>query len=385
METELFYTNSAYPTFLSKKNIWEHLLNNYEGRRYTWWNNINFKNNRIYKNFFKIYEKERLYDLIGILLKILLRLLISPFRFFVTWLYFIDISWTLHTLKTKEGIKELKFLRTYELVTSYRIFSLLLPLEFKNFIIRNKDNVYEDYPSGKSLLYLNNITSIYMYFISHIFMLPYYVAFRRWENIIFLSSSYRCMYNRVSILLPFDEYAYRINNNIPHDISKVKQLFRKKKTSKILRGLLILIYIIFEHVWVLENFYSTLSSFLKKPGTSNIIPSQHIYESDKFPTIHEPLKVGFRGICEGIYNIYRYKSDFRSVTSFCLTGFITRSMPDTLNKHLTPVLVSDSNKGFYVLRPLEALSQGENISFYYYNLYSHVKAIDYLSLIFLEK
>ena len=232
METELFYTNSAYPTFLSKKNIWEHLLNNYEGRRYTWWNNINFKNNRIYKNFFEIYEKERLYDLIGILLKILLRLLISPFRFFVTWLYFIDISWTLHTLKTKEGVKELKFLRTYELVTSYRIFSLLLPLKFKNFIIRNKDNVYEDYPSGKSLLYLNNITSIYMYFISHIFMLPYYVAFRRWENIIFLTSSYRCMYNRVSILLPFDEYAYRINNNIPHDISKIKQLFRKKKNFK---------------------------------------------------------------------------------------------------------------------------------------------------------
>ena len=249
----------------------------------------------------------------------------------------------------------------------------------------NKDNVYGDYPSGKSLLHLNNITSIYMYFISHIFMLPYYVAFRRWENIIFLTSSYRCMYNRVSMLLSPDEHAYRINNNIPHDTLKIKQLFRKKKTSKISRSLLILMYIICEHVWVLENFYFTLSIFLQSPGTRNVIPSQHIYESGKFPTIHESLSIGFRGICEGIYNLQYYKSEFRSVTSFCLTGIMSRSRPDTLNKHLTPVLVNDSNKGFYVLRPLEALSQGKNISFYYYNLYSHTKAIDYLSLIYLEK
>ena len=62
-----------------------------------------------------------------------------------------------------------------------------------------------------------------------------------------------------------------------------------------------------------------------------------------------------------------------------------RSILDLPKSYITPVIIKSNSKGLYVLRPIEVISRIPNVYMYYYDAYSHVKTIDCLSLMFLER
>ena len=109
--------------------------------------------------------------------------------------------------------------------------------------------------------------------------------------------------------------------------------------------------------------------------------SKHNFVIKDLPTINEPLSIGYKSIYKYVFDI-----DFRYITTFYLnTGNWLRYMYNEPKPHHNIFLINDKEKGFLVLRPLETITRNNKMYLYYYNPYSHVKIIDYLSLIFLEK
>lgn len=369
---------------LSISEIWNHFISEYRNRISNLIKKINLNNLYVWCNLREIYEENRWYDIVGILIILLLRLFIIPFKLLVTWIYFIDIFYNLCKLSNKVPKNELKLLKIYELICNYKYFDLILPLRVKNYILQQKYKVYLDDIFQNKKMHITTI--LYFYFISGIFISTYYTAFRRWENIIFLVSTNRHMYNLCSEVPLFNEYIYRHNNSIPHDINQIQHTIRKKKTRKLQQVLLLLIYITFEHIWVIDNFCYQFIKILTFPGTRRTMPPKNDNLLPSHPTIYDELIIGYKSIYICIFDLHIYKIYFRSITTMYVHNACPyRSILDLPKSYITPVIIKSSNKGLYVLRPIEVISRTPNVYMYYYDAYSHVKTIDCLSLMFLER